>query len=123
MWGGINKRRFPRVRYRCTVTVTKEDSSSHTLSAYTENIGVGGICVNVGEGLGLFRGVNLEIFLGGPDAPTIKCGATVVWVVKKHGIGQKGGAQYDTGLEFVDLNEEDRKRISEIVEKHFKNEH
>lgn len=117
MWGGINRRKFPRVRYRCTITIKKKDSS-RALSTYTENIGVGGICANTGEGLGLFQGVGLELFLGGPGAPAIKCSATVVWVVKKHTIGQKGAAQYDTGLEFVDMDEGGKKLISEIVEKH-----
>ncbi|MCQ9207453.1 MAG: PilZ domain-containing protein [Omnitrophica bacterium] len=120
MWGGINRRKFPRVRYRCTIIIKQRDSSQE-FPTYTENVGAGGICVNMEKGLGLFQGVGLEIFLGGPHATAIKCAATVVWVVKKHTIGQKGAPQYDTGLEFVDMDEEGKKCISEIVEMRLKN--
>ena len=120
MWGGINRRKFPRVRYRCMINIREKDSSQ-TLETYTENVGIGGVCVNTSQGLKLFQGVELEMFLEGSGAPTIKCNATVVWVVKKHAFGQKDAAQYDTGIEFVDLDEAGKKLVLEIVEKNFKN--
>ena len=119
MWDGIDRRKFPRVHYRCMLHIKKADSAK-TVSTYTENIGAGGICVVLNEDIGLFQGVNLEIALENGTASNIKCSGTVVWVVKKHLIKEKGTVQYDTGIEFVDINKEAGNRISEIIEKELK---
>ncbi len=76
MWSGINRRKFPRANYKCSIAITKKDSSK-SISTHTENIGVGGICVIIKEDLGLFQGVNLELFLEDNETP-IKSAATVV---------------------------------------------
>ena len=114
MWNGINRRKFPRANYKCLITIKKR-LTAKTISTHTENIGAGGICVLIKEDLGLFQGVDLELFL--EDAkPAIKCGGTVVWVVKKSEPKQKGSYIYDTGIEFIDIRPEDGDRISETVE-------
>jgi len=114
MWNGINRRKFPRASYKCLITIRKR-LTAKTISAYTENIGAGGICVLIKEDLGLFQGVDIELFLD-DDRPPIKCGGTVVWVVKKSEPRQKGSYIYDTGIEFIDIRPEDRDKISETVE-------
>lgn len=116
MWNGIDRRRFPRARYSCTITLGAK-GSARAISTYTENIGGGGICVILNEDLGLFQGVNLELDLQNGIVGNIKCSGTVVWVVKKRDLKQKGAAQYDTGIEFVDISEEGRNRVSNIVKK------
>lgn len=114
MWNGINRRRFPRANYKCLITLKKR-LTSKTISTQTENIGAGGICVVIKEDLGLFQGVDLELYIEN-DRPPIKCGGTVVWVVKKNEPKQKGSYLYDTGIEFIDIRPEDREKISAIVE-------
>jgi len=114
MWNGINRRKFPRASYKCLITIKKR-LTAKIISTNTENIGAGGICVIIKEDLGLFQGVDLELFLE-DNRPPIKCGGTVVWVVKKSESKQKGGYVYDTGIEFIDIRPEDRYRISETVE-------
>ena len=114
MWNGINRRRFPRATYDCLISIKKR-LTAKTISTRTENIGAGGICVLLKEDLGLFQGVDIELFLGEPTPP-IKCGGTVVWVVKKSEPKQKGSYLYDTGIEFIDIRPEDREKISDIVE-------
>ena len=115
MWNGINRRKFPRANYKCTITIKKR-LTAKTISTYTENIGAGGICVMLKEDLGLFQGVDLEIILE-DTAPPIKSGGTIVWVVKKSEPKQKKGTHlYDTGIEFIDIRPEDRDRISEVVD-------
>ena len=114
MWNGINRRKFPRASYKCLITIKKR-LTAKTISTHTENIGAGGICVMIKEDLGLFQGVDLELFLE-DTRPPIKCGGTVVWVVKKSEPKQKGSYIYDTGIEFIDVRPEDRDRISEAVE-------
>lgn len=114
MWNGINRRKFPRANYKCLITIKKR-LTPKTLSTQTENIGAGGICVIVKEDLGLFQGVDLELHLE-DNRPPIKCGGTVVWVVKKAKPKRKGSFLFDTGIEFIDMRPEDNERISEVVE-------
>jgi len=92
----------------------KKRLNAKTIATQTENIGAGGICVIIKDDLGLFQGVDLDIFING-DGPPIKCGGTVVWVVKKS-TAKKAAYLYDTGIEFIDIRPEDRERITEVVE-------
>ena len=113
MWDGINRRKFPRANYKCLITIKKR-LTSKTISTQTENVGAGGICVVIKEDLGLFQGVDLDLYID-DNRPPIKCGGTVVWVVKKSST-KKASILYDTGIEFIDIRPEDRERISEVVE-------
>lgn len=120
MWNGINRRKFPRANYKCLITIKKR-LTAKTISTQTENIGAGGICVIIKEDLGLFQGVDLELYLE-DNRPPMKCGGTVVWVVKKSEPSRKGSYLYDTGVEFIDIRPEDRERVSEVVEAILKKE-
>lgn len=114
MWNGINRRKFPRANYKCIITIKKR-LTSKTISTNTENLGAGGICVLLKEDLGLFQGTDLEILLDDSNVP-VKCGGTVVWVVKKGEPKQKSSYFYDTGIEFIDIRPEDRDRITSVVD-------
>lgn len=114
MWNGINRRKFPRANYKCNITIKKR-LTAKTISTHTENLGAGGICVLIKEDLGLFQGVDLEIMLEDSGTP-VKCGGTVVWVVKKSEPKQKTISLYDTGIEFIDIRPEDRDRITAVVD-------
>ena len=114
MWNGINRRKFPRANYTCLISI-KRRLTAKTISTRTENVGAGGICVLIKEDLGLFQGVDLELFLEEGKAP-IKSGGTVVWVVRKSEPKQKSAHIYDTGIEFIDIRPEDREKLTETVE-------
>ncbi|MEI6863151.1 MAG: PilZ domain-containing protein [Candidatus Omnitrophota bacterium] len=114
MWDGINRRKFPRGNYKCLISIKKR-LTSKIISTETENIGAGGICVMIKDDLGLFQGVDLELYIGTGDNPPVKCGGTVVWVVKKSQ-AKKGEHLFDTGIEFIDIRPEDREHITGIVE-------
>lgn len=114
MWNGINRRRFPRANYGCLITIKKR-LGARTISTHTENIGAGGICVLLKEDLGLFQSVDVELTMG-DTSPQIKCGGTLVWVVKKSDAKRKGSFYYDTGIEFIDIRPEDRETISEAID-------
>ncbi|MFC1576458.1 PilZ domain-containing protein [Candidatus Omnitrophota bacterium] len=116
MWNGIDRRKFPRIRHKCIIKITRAESSK-TIATYTENIGVGGICVILKDDLGLFQGVNLELDLENGSTKQLKCSGTVVWVVKKHDVVDKKKPLYDIGIEFVDLDDEGRERLFKIIEK------
>lgn len=110
MWSGIDKRRFPRANFACHVVVRRKDHPE-SFSTQTENIGAGGICVMLNKGLELFAEVIVEVDFPDNQSPLINDGK-VVWVVKEAG----GNKRFDTGIEFVDLPEEQQKRIERIVE-------
>ena len=114
MWDGINRRKFPRGNYKCLISIKKR-LTSKIISTETENIGAGGICVMIKDDLGLFQGVDLELYIGTGDNPPVKCGGTVVWAVKKSQ-AKKGEHLFDTGIEFIDIRPEDREHITGIVE-------
>ena len=113
MWGGINRRKFPRASYPCVLAVKRKDQQD-TLSTQTENIGVGGICVILPKDLGIFAPVEIRLDLLDGQTP-IESDGTVAWVVTSK--GDKKSESFDTGLEFTNLKRKDAMRISAIVEK------
>lgn len=113
MWQGIDQRRFPRGKYKCVVTV-KQAGSTTPIASVTENIGVGGVCVLLEQGLDIFSVVQLEIVLEDGNPP-MRMGGTVVWVVRRREL--RKGPSFDTGVEFTDLSPEDRTRIQAIIDK------
>jgi len=110
---GIDKRKFPRARYRCLIRVLDKNKLNE-VEAFTENIASGGICVASGDNIGLFEKVKLEVFLG-TEKGAVSCEGVVVWVVKKHSSGQSVFPKYVIGIEFSDMRGEDRRSISNLV--------
>jgi len=115
MWNGIDKRKFPRAHYKCLIHISTKDKAE-TISTRTENIGEGGVCVVLSQDLGLFKGVFVELDLENGVPLNIKCSGTIVWVVKKRNMGDNK-LNYDTGIEFVDLNEDSKSRVTKVVQK------
>ena len=115
MWHGMDKRRFPRADYQCLITIIKKGTERNFLT-HTQNIGMGGICVVLNEALGLFSHVDIELMLKDEEEP-IKCKGNIAWVIKKTEIKNVTPVtNFDTGIEFVDLKENDKKRIEKIVQ-------
>ena len=114
IWEGINKRKFPRVSYKCLIRVSAE-GVEEVIETFTENIGSGGICVVLEQRLGLFEKVEMNIFIE-EGVPAIECRGTIVWVVGRQHSSKAEIDLYDTGIEFQDIKAEDRKRISTLVE-------
>lgn len=112
MWAGINKRKFPRANYKCTIFIKRPLLSRH-IKTFTENIGIGGICVIVKYKLNNFDEVNLKLALD-DGLPPIECSGKVVWKVKRELPTKK--VLYDTGIEFVGLKPENRQRIEKAIE-------
>ena len=113
-WEGINQRKFPRVSYKCLIKVTVQ-GREEVLETFTENIGSGGICVVLDRDFGLFETVGLEVYIENGDSP-IKCSGTIVWVVRRHPTAKGEADHYDTGIEFQDIRDEDRDRITRLVQ-------
>lgn len=107
MWGGVNKRRFPRANYPCKILVFKKGQKEQ-FTTRTENIGAGGVCVSLEKALDKFCLVELILYLQ-DNQPAIECDARIVWVVKNEKV-------FDTGIEFLNIKDKDILRIENIIQ-------
>ena len=112
MWGGMDRRRFPRANYPCLIKIHKKKEPEEFLTQ-TENIGCGGVCVILEKRLALFEDVALEIDLKDNSKPVATDGKAV-WVVEHR--EPRKESQFDTGIEFARLKREDYQRIEKIVQ-------
>ena len=111
MWEGMNQRRFPRVQSRCILKVRQQGATS-AISAVTENIGIGGVCVLLDQGIDIFSPVELDLTME-DGKPPIRSQGTVVWVVRQRELKKKQA--FDTGIEFTNLSPEDKARLEAML--------
>jgi len=98
------RRRFKRAFYPCRVIIYSQPP--HGIDTVTQNIGAGGVRVILEEKLSMLTSVGIELKV--IDEPVLLKGR-VIWVVS----GDKG---FDTGIEFFQISEEDRKFMQAFVE-------
>jgi hypothetical protein len=110
-WDGVERRRFPRAEFPCKVII---GSPIRLLASHTENIGEGGIRVILEERLHPFTKVSLELFF--EREKPIRCKGRVVWIVEKVNPIENEPLLFDTGIEFVEINETDKEYIRRLVE-------
>ena len=113
-WGGIDTRRGVRVVFECVVMVKKKEASL-VFKTQTENISAGGICVILEKELLKNIPVEIELFLADDPNP-VTCGGKVAWAVRRNEYTKKKPLQFDTGIEFNDITDEDKARIKRIIE-------
>lgn len=107
MWQGLDRRGFPRVSYLCKIGIFKK-GRQEKFSAHTDNIGTGGVCVILEKAAERFLPVELVLYLE-DNQPPIECDGRVVWMVKRQG-------KFDTGIEFVNIQEKDTLRIEKVIQ-------
>ena len=112
MWNSFEKRNFPRIQRECGITLNA-GSSNEVFDVVTENIGLGGFCVNLPKPLELFSTVQIKIVLEKEGAP-IECQARVAWSVKHRDFDPKL-VHHDVGFEFLDISEENRSRLDRYL--------
>ena len=113
-WSGTDTRRGVRVAFECVVIVEKKETSL-VFRTQTENISVVGICVILERGLLKNTPVGIELFLPNDPIPII-CGGKVAWSIKRGQYAKKRPLHFDTGLEFIDITQEDKSRLKRIIE-------
>ncbi len=119
-WSGLNRRNFPRIKFPCLVTIAAESkTAANAILTHTQNVGIGGICVLISEDVKKFHFLEIELDLM-DLGDHIKCKGKVVWNVPNNTSSPKK-KMYDIGVEFEELNEKDRKRILQAVNKFLKN--
>jgi len=107
----IDRRRFIRIKFPFTVHVYS--SGEPPISAYTENISMGGIKVTLRQELKVSSLVNLEIYL---KLRAVDCKGKIIWVNERESEYLEGECFYDTGMELQDLKPEDKEAIEERLE-------
>jgi Tfp pilus assembly protein PilZ len=124
-WEGLNRRQFPRINYPCLIVIRNggdedEDERNNTILTHTDNVGVGGVCVSLKQNLKMFSLVMLELDLL-DLGDHISCNGKVVWNVQQQGEFENKSQLYDVGIEFLDIQEKDRVRLKNVVERLVKN--
>jgi len=114
MWQGMDRRRFPRAHYRCKIIVVHR-RHKEKLSTFTENIGLGGVCVVLSKELDKFSEAELLIYLEDGQMP-LDCVGRIVWVVRREFAEPNKAIEYDTGIEFLQLKDNDKLRVERIVQ-------
>ena len=115
-WGGQNRRRFPRAKYPCLVTIKNTTSEGDALLTHTENLGIGGLCVTLKQSVKMFSPVEIELDL--LDLGNhIKCKGKVVWSLRRTASDPKKPLFYDIGIEFQNIKEEEVKRLDKVVKR------
>ena len=83
---------------------------------HTENVGKGGICVILKQSIEMFSSVTLELDL--LDLGNhIKCEGKVVWNVQRKDDEEKKPLFYDIGIEFQNIEKDEKMRLEEVVER------
>ena len=109
-WEGNEKRKFIRANFPCKILIYTPQK--HTIVSHTENIGVGGIRVVIDENLSISSFVGLEVLI---NEARIICKGRIVWVVEKSGPKNSESNIWDTGIEFYEIVEKDKKIINSFV--------
>ena len=113
LWEGIDKRKFPRVNYRCLIRISNH-GKEEVFETFTENVGAGGICVVLGREFDLFKMANLDLYLSEKGGP-ISCQGTIVWVIRRGPLHKNDTSEYDVGIEFTDIADKDKVKIANMV--------
>lgn len=112
LWDGFNKRKFPRLHLTCEVSV-KPLGKTKALAASTEDIGMGGVSVMLQEPLERFDRCKISIELKDGEPP-VQCTGRSVWVIPSQE-RKSSKKNYDTGFEFLDMDEFSRKRLQAFL--------
>ena len=101
MWDGFDKRKFPRLNFKCPVTLQLTNSTS-SIKTETVNISAGGICVLLKKSLHKLTACRMTLKLS-KSLPAIKSQGKIIWSVQTQKPGVRGRF-YDTGIEFTDMD-------------------
>ena len=104
----LSKREFQRMRYPIPIRFGGE--ASHFRDSLMKDIGAGGIRFLSRDFLPVDSKLKLEFFLT-PASEALMAVGKVVWVQKL-----PYSYQHEVGIQFLDISEENRKRIHKFVE-------
>ena len=108
LWDGFNKRKFPRLHLTCEVAI-QPVGKQKAFTASTEDVGMGGVSVMLPEPLERFDRCRISLELKDGEPP-VQCTGRSVWVIPSQE-RKSARKNFDTGLEFLDMDEFSRKRL------------
>ena len=122
-WEGLNRRKFPRVNYPCLVVIRNNENNDkdNIILTHTDNVGIGGVCVVWKQSVKMFSEVELELDLL-DLGEHICCNGKVVWNVQRQSEAPEKPLFFDIGIEFINIADEDQKRLERIVERLVRND-
>lgn len=120
---GIEKRGFPRIEISLFIFYRLKNEDAFIMhKAISQNISGGGLMFEANKTVPAGSILHLEIY-----QPSVKykdlffllsVQAKVIWANKKEGIGKSEGTdKYQIGVEFVEIEKEDRNKIIEYAER------
>ena len=106
------RRRNPRANSAMPVQYRgMRQGGDATIGAIARDISNGGIRLVVNEFLSIFTRLVVEISIPSTPKP-VRAISKVVWIRKR-----PYGEQYEVGMQFVDMTEEDKRNIFQFVER------
>lgn len=113
MWDGFNQRKFPRLVLHCEIVINPAAGDSSIMTK-TENVGLGGVCVIQNQPLERFSQCQVRLELD-KSLPAIECHGKICWIIpSRKPLSQEN--RFDTGIEFLDLKDEDRDRLRDFIQ-------
>ncbi len=108
-----NKRKYPRVKYPCQLTIWLANGLNETMLANTDNIGLGGLSVHLNQAVDVGTKVDVQLNFTNMTTP-FRCKGVVVRSV------QENQEIYNIGIQFEPLSELKHSfldgKISEILD-------
>lgn len=106
------RRQYPRASTAMPVQYRGiRQASDAVVGTIARDISGGGVRLVVNEFISVFTRLVVEVSIP-PTPKPIRATSKVVWVRKR-----PYGEQYEVGMEFVDITEEDKRNISNFVER------
>jgi hypothetical protein len=112
LWDGFNKRKFQRLHLTCEVAI-QPMGKQKAFTASTEDVGMGGVSVMLPEPLERFDRCRISLELKDGEPP-IQCTGRSVWVIPSQD-RKSSKKNFDTGFEFLDMDEFSRKRLKAFI--------
>jgi c-di-GMP-binding flagellar brake protein YcgR len=109
----MERRRYPRLDASVAIEYSIIGRAPLKETAFTKNIGAGGICLIVYEKIEVNTILSLKINLC-DNSDIIEIKGNVVWL-SEFSLDPDKKKRWDIGIEFTEINEEDRKRISKYL--------
>jgi Tfp pilus assembly protein PilZ len=110
-----------RINYPCLVAIRSshkkgEEGKNDTILTHTDNVGIGGVCVVLNRSVEMFSTVALELDLLDMGSH-ICCSGKVVWNIQKKETTEGTAPFFYVGIKFIDINNEDQKRLEKVIER------
>lgn len=105
------KRKFIRLNKKFKIEYHLHKKKTSSLISVSENIGQGGICLILNEQIEKNTEIELRFYL--PEfKELIACEGRVVW---QNEVAKDDKKYYYTGVEFIDIEEQDKLKISRYI--------